>query len=127
MLGSRILHLNPDERSTAALLKNALSIRLPKGLEKEASEGIYVSRLDLEGVLSKVGREGAVYLHERGEDLRGCKAELRDMTFVLGDDQGLTPDEEGALEGLARISLGPQVLHAHHCITLLHNELDRRA
>jgi tRNA (pseudouridine54-N1)-methyltransferase len=126
MLGSKILHLNPDERSTAAIIKNALSVRLPKGLEKEASEGVYISRTDLAGVLSLVGRENAVYLHERGEDVRGCKVDLKDKVFILGDDQGLLPEDESLLEGLPAISLGPQVLHADHCITLLHNELDRR-
>ena len=126
LLGSRILHLNPDERSTAALLKNALSIRLPKGLEKEASEGVFISRTDFMGVLGLLGRENVVYLHENGEDIRSSELDLKDRVFVLGDDSGPSSEEEGALSGLPRISLGPHVLHADHCITLLNNELDRR-
>lgn len=125
LLGSRILHLNPDERSTAALFKNALSIRLPKNLEKEASEGVFINRIGFGEVLGMVGRENAVYLHENGEDIRSSKLDLKDKVFVLGDDSGLSPEEEHLLDGLPKVSLGSRVLHADHCITVLHNELDR--
>ena len=127
MNGTELMHLNPDERSTAALIKNALSLRVPKGLEKQASEGIYISRKDLADVLQDFDKEKVVYLHEGGADIRTENIAMEDRIFVLGDDQGLDPKDEDLLSGCKRISLGPKILHAHQCITILHNELDRRA
>ena len=124
-VGGELRGMNPDERSAAGLVKKALGLRAPPGLEKPASDGIYVSRRDLGGLLEELGVENVVYLHEDGEDVRN--AELGDdRTFVLGDDIGLDEGDEGLLEGCRRVSLGPSVLHSHHCITLIHNEYDRR-
>ncbi len=51
-----------------------------------------------------------------------------DCTFVLGDDQDLTPEEEEILMDYSpqKVSLGPISYHADHCITLVNNELDRK-
>ncbi len=125
LAGSELRGLNPDERSAAGLIKKALGLRLPPGLEKQASPGLFIEKLDLKSVLQKLGKSGVVYLHEDGEDIRG--ADLgSDPVFVLGDDMGLVPEDEALLDGCKKISLGPRVLHSHQCITLIHNELDRR-
>ena len=124
--GAEVKYLNPDERSTAALIRNAL---LQKGEgERRCSPGIYVSERSYEEVLSNVSKEsGMYYLKEDGEDIRSATFG-EDNTFVLGDDQDLTEEEESVLMRYEprKVSLGPISYHADHCITLVNNELDRR-
>jgi tRNA (pseudouridine54-N1)-methyltransferase len=124
--GSEVKYLNPDERSTAALIRNAL---LQKGEgERRCSPGIYVSERDYSEVLSNVSKESKMYyLKEDGQDIRDV-AFGEDSTFVLGDDQDLSEPEESVLMAYepTRISLGPISYHADHCVTLVNNELDRR-
>ncbi|MBN1678461.1 MAG: tRNA (pseudouridine(54)-N(1))-methyltransferase TrmY [Candidatus Thermoplasmatota archaeon] len=124
--GREVKYLNPDERSTAALIRNAL---LQKGEgERRCSPGIYVSERSYEEVLSNLSKESKMYyLHEQGEDVRSAQL-AGDPTFVLGDDQDLTEVEEEILMRYdpKRLSLGPISYHADHCITLVNNELDRR-
>lgn len=124
--GSEVRYLNPDERSTAALIRNAL---LQKGEgERRCSPGIFVSERSYEEVLSNVSKESKMYyLKEDGKDIR--TAEFGgDSTFVLGDDQDLTDAEESILMSYEpkKLSLGPISYHADHCVTLVNNELDRR-
>jgi tRNA (pseudouridine54-N1)-methyltransferase len=124
--GSEVKYLNPDERSTAALIRNAL---LQKGEgERKCSPGIYVSERSYGDVLSNVSKESKMYyLREDGEDMRTATL-APDPTFVLGDDQDLTKAEEDTLMTYEpkKLSLGPISYHADHCITLVNNELDRR-
>lgn len=124
--GREVKYLNPDERSTAALIRNAL---LQKGEgERRCSPGIYVSERSYEEVLSNLSKESKMYyLHEQGEDVRTAQMS-GDPTFVLGDDQDLTDVEEEILMRYdpKKLSLGPISYHADHCITLVNNELDRR-
>ncbi len=124
--GGEVKYLNPDERSTAALIRNAL---LQKGEgERRCSPGIYVSERGYEEVLSNMSKESRMhFLHEKGQDVRTASFG-HDSTFVLGDDQDLTQVEEEILMRYSpmRLSLGPISYHADHCITLVNNELDRR-
>ena len=124
--GTEVKYLNPDERSTAALIRNAL---LQKGEgERKCSPGIFVSERSYEEVLSNISKESKVYyLKEDGEDIR--KVPLgEDVTFVLGDDRDLTDVEEEILMRYEpkKLSLGPISYHADHCVTVVNNELDRR-
>lgn len=125
--GDELRYLNPDERSTASLVRNALLKKLGDA-EINASPGIYVSRRGLGDVLASLADHGeVVYLKEEGEDIR--EADLpEDIIFVLGDDRDLSEDEERLLKGYAERSLclGPISYHSDHCITIAHNELDRR-
>lgn len=124
--GTEVKYLNPDERSTAALIRNAL---LQKGEgERKCSPGIYVSERSYQEVLSNISKESKIhYLKEDGMDIRTA-AFSDDSTFVLGDDQDLTQLEEEVLMAYEpkKLSLGPISYHADHCITLVNNELDRR-
>lgn len=127
--GSRLRHLNPDERSTAALIQKALRLRglLEGAEERESTPGISISRRGLSAVLEEAERkvERLILLHEEGELLRETGLP-RDVGFVLSDHLDFSPKELTLLEGLPRLSLGPQVLHADHCIIIAHNELDLR-
>jgi len=122
--GPRLKRLNPDERSTAALIRHAL--RALKEGRGEGTPGVFVSRGGLESVLEEIRAQGVscYVLDERGRDIRTTQLE-EPVAFILSDHQNFTPHEEDLLEGLERISLGPVVLHADHCIPIVHNELDR--
>ncbi len=123
--GGDLRHLNPDERTTAALLKKALALEADPSWTKSTS-GIFVRAGDLAD-LEVFGEGTTYYLREDGSDHRGCSSEF-DGTFVLGDHIGLSEDDEAFLAGAGAkiISVGPRSLHADHCIVLINNELDRR-
>lgn len=126
-VGSELKYLNPDERSTSSLIRNALLKKLGDA-EIKASPGIYVSRNSFKDVIDSLSEISEIaYLKEDGTDIRDVKID-GDVTFVLGDDRDLTEDEE--IEVLKhdpkRICLGPKSLHADHCIIVVQNELDRR-
>ncbi|UCE81583.1 MAG: tRNA (pseudouridine(54)-N(1))-methyltransferase TrmY [Methanobacteriota archaeon] len=126
IVGSEVKYLNPDERSTAALIRNAL-LQKPGG-ERRTSPGIYVSERSYSEVLSNISKESQMYyLKEDGEDIRDTSFG-DDITFVLGDDQDLTEDEETILMSYEpkKLSLGPVSYHADHCVTVVNNELDRK-
>jgi tRNA (pseudouridine54-N1)-methyltransferase len=123
--GRDLRHLNPDERTTAALLKKALALEADSNWTK-STPGIFVRTGDLAD-LPVYGEGTTYYLREDGSDFRGLSS-AGDGTFVLGDHIGLSEVDEAFLAGAgARIvSVGPNSLHADHCIVLINNELDRR-
>ena len=126
MVGSELKYLNPDERSTGALIRNALMKKIQG--EERSSPGIYVSNRSYKDVLSTIPKGAKfVYLKEDGIDIREAELES-DMTFILSDDQDLTPEEEEILMDYKpqEVSLGPISYHSDHCILVVNNELDRR-
>jgi tRNA (pseudouridine54-N1)-methyltransferase len=125
-VGSELRYLNPDERSTAALVRNALMKRAKE--EVRSSPGIYVSSMSFIDVLERFREKGQiVFLKEDGVSHRDLQFE-DDVVFVLSDHHDLTPEEEGELRARTGsvISLGPISYHADHCITIVNNELDLR-
>ncbi len=127
--GRRLRHLNPDERSTAALIQKALAAFCEgEAGEIESTPGIFVAAGGLAEALRRVQQAGlTVYmLHERGAPIRQAQLSS-DAAFVLSDHLEFLPEEETALEGAPRLSVGPLSLHADHCIVIVHNELDLRA
>lgn len=113
-------YLNPDERSTAALLRKALS--LPAGREfRESTPGIYVRATGLRAFLTD---HEVALADEGGDDLRHLST--IPATFLLSDHLNLTGEERILIGDCPRFSVGPRSLHADHVITLIHNELDRR-
>ena len=124
--GLHLRYLNPDERSSGSLIQ--------KALQKDATEqdirstpGVWIRRGDLKSLLSEFEGRTLLYLREDGEDIRELASEIRDPVFILGDHTGVTEEEEEQLleAGAKIISVGPISLHSNHCITLIHNELDR--
>ena len=125
LIGSELKYLNPDERSTGALIRNALMKEIKNG-EIKSTPGIYVSKKTFEELLKGLKAQ-IIYLREDGEDIRN--ADLQDnAVFVLGDEKDLTEDEEKILKKYSAktVSLGPVKMHASHCITIVNNEMDRR-
>lgn len=123
--GDELKYLNPDERSTGALVKKALEESVWQE-EIETSPGVYVCKKGLEEIVKEPeGRR--VYLREDGKDVREISLASDDI-FILGGHGDLTSGEEKIIEASGdaiRASLGPKSLHADHCITLVVNELDR--
>lgn len=125
LVGSELKYLNPDERSTGALIRNALMKKISHE-EIKSTPGIYVSGKKFEDVLKDLKAE-IIYLREDGEDIRNVDLQ-DDAVFVLGDEKDLTEDEENILEkyNAKTVSLGPVKMLASHCITIVNNEMDRR-
>jgi tRNA (pseudouridine54-N1)-methyltransferase len=123
--GRDLRHLNPDERTTAALLKKALALEADSEWSR-STPGIFVRTGDLAN-LEVFGEGTTYYLREDGSDYRGLSSAV-DGTFVLGDHIGLSEEDEAFLAsvGAKIVSVGPKSLHADHCIVLINNELDRR-
>lgn len=127
IVGSEVRYLNPDERSTGALVRNALVKKLGDE-EMRSSPGIYISRRSFKDILDALAPiSRLVYLKEDGADVREHALE-DDLTFIISDHMDLDPSEEG--EVLSHqpvvVTLGPHSYHADHCITIMLNELDRR-
>ncbi len=126
--GDSVRYLNPDERSTASLIRNAVMRPLGKDEVVQSTPGVSVTRKSFAQLLEELAPLGKIiYLKEDGVD-------CRDYTFpenpiyIMGDDKDPTPDEEELIESYDpdRICLGPLSLHANHCIVVVHNEMDRR-
>ena len=137
--------MNPDERSTGALIRNALvkssvnkndknneinkeksDIELLPG-EQKSSPGIYISDNDLAALLRFYEKETTIVrLDENGTDISNSDLP-NNCTFILSDDKNFTAEEDDLLNGfdVKNISLGPVILHTDHCISIIHNHLDR--
>ncbi len=127
--GASLRYLNPDERSTAALIRKAI------GVVQGAKEGAWVSSTPgihaRWGSLSAVRRElegdgYSLYLLEEGGEFIRAVELPQPAAFFLSDHRDFTPEDLSHLEGIPRISLGPLSLQAQTCIALVHNELDLR-
>jgi len=126
--GTSLRRLNPDERSTAALVRNALEEREEAigHVPVESSPGVSLTRGGFEPTLSAVASEGTVVqLHEDGDPAVDVEPPT-DPVFVLSDHHDFAPAEAEQIAAHAdrRLSLGPEPLHADHAIVVAHNYLD---
>ena len=125
--GDELKHLNPDERTTAALLKKALALEAVAEWTR-STPGIFVRMGGLAELLPDLKDRKLIYLREDGLDIRCLDdgALKGDLTFVLGDHTGMTPEEESMImqAGAVIVSVGPTSLHADHCIVLVNWALD---
>ncbi|MFC7073968.1 tRNA (pseudouridine(54)-N(1))-methyltransferase TrmY [Halovenus rubra] len=126
--GSKLRQLNPDERSTAALIQTALAEREEAigHMAVETSPGVSISRLGFKAVLEKAAEGRTVCrLHENGQPATTAEPP-DDPVFVLSNHQELQPQYVDTLTDVSdnSISLGPEPLHADHAITVAHNWLD---
>ncbi|WP_336337666.1 tRNA (pseudouridine(54)-N(1))-methyltransferase TrmY [Haloarcula brevis] len=126
--GADLRRLNPDERSTAALIRKALEEREEAigHVPVETSPGVSLTRRGFEATLDDVARRGTVVqLHEDGDPVVDVEPPS-DPVFVLSDHHDFRDAEAVLLADRAdeRVSLGPRALHADHSITVAHNYLD---
>lgn len=129
LVGRRLRYLNPDERSTAALLKNALVRAAETPRPFESSPGLTVAPVDpTEALRAFASGPEAVWLTEAGEPLGRWAPGRTEIAAVLSDPYDPTPEEVAVLEssGAARLSVGPRSLRSSQVIDAVHLELDRR-
>lgn len=126
LVGDELKYLNPDERSTGALIRNALMKKL-KDEEIMSTPGIYVSRKNFEDVIKELFKISKLaYLKESGRPLESLQAP-GDFTFVLSDDKDMKSEEETLLQEYDPeiVGLGPICYHSDHCITIVNWTLDK--
>lgn len=117
--------LRPDERSLAILLQKTLAVQTGDQLE-EVRPGLALCTGDLDTVLQDIGDGPRYLLDERGDDVRGQELP-EDAVFFVGDQLGFDEATLARLQDCPRLSVGPVSLHSEDVVTLLSNELDRRA
>ena len=116
--GEKIRYLNPDERSTAALIRNGLiKIKGKKG-PLETSPGVTMQRENFPELVKKLPKP--VLLNENGKN----KIKPEYQTFILGDDRDPTEEEMKILNSLDKVKIGETSLLTSACITLIHHVLD---
>ena len=124
-LGNELKYLNPDERSTGALVRTALLKKIDNNWIK-STPGIYISQKKFEDIIKECvsNTNELIYLKETGVNIKDMQ--LQNPVVVLGDQYDLTLDEEKVLTelGAKTVSLGPRSLHSDHCITLVNNQMD---
>lgn len=129
-VGAELKGMEFDEKNIAEHIKLALEKgkNLKLNESTESSSGIKISKKGFEQLVKeKAVNSQLIYLHEKGEDIR--KANFKEnVTFIFGDYIGMPRKTELFLERFKpkRINLSPKTLFASHCITIVHNELDRK-
>lgn len=130
LVGEKLRYLNPDERSTAALLKNALVRSAAVDHEIESSPGLFVGPVDpMEELKGFAGAQGTWWLTEDGAPAESTPVPPEGLHVVLSDPDSPTATEVEVLRasGAVAVSLGPRSLRSSQCVDVLHNLLDRRA
>lgn len=128
--GPAAKYMRPDERSLATVVKKVLATAADGGGEfRLVREGIAIADGGPERVWNELAACALYLLEEGAPDIRGTSLETENVAFVLGDHVGLPGDvrEELIARGARPISVGPLSLHAEDAVTLVANELDRRA
>jgi len=126
LVGSELRYLAPDERNVGSLLRSGIEA---KGeaigmMEVESTPGIHVSKRGFEAVLDEL--DGTVIqLHEGGQPVADVEPP-ESPAFVLSDHEEFTEGEADLLarRADARVSLGPEALHANHAIVVAQNFLE---
>jgi len=125
---ANLKRLNPDERSTAALIRTALESREKAigHMPAESTPGVSIRRMGFAETVNRLKTETTpIQLHETGTPIVDIDPP-DDHLFVLSDHHSLTNDEIEQLGDIAehQIRLGSMILHADHAITIAHNYLD---
>jgi len=129
--GSNAQFLRPDERSLALLVKKALGRETPSGGPSfvELKPGICVAEGGLDCVVGDAPNATLYWLEQAGADIRDEPLDAADSLFILGDHLGFDAATRAHLEALRCrvVRVGPLSLHTDDVVTLVTNEVDRRA
>jgi tRNA (pseudouridine54-N1)-methyltransferase len=131
--GASAKFIRPDERSLGATVQKALArAPAPDRAFTPVKPGLAVSAGGLDAVLADLTTALASVLDENGSDIRQSSfecAEGDDVVFFVGDHLGFDEGARAELEriGARSLALGPVSLHAEDAITVVSNEMDRRA
>lgn len=130
--GAAVRFLRPDERSLAVRMKKVLATREDDDTSEwvHVRPGFAVARGGFERVVADVDGATPYILEEGAPDIReeGALGASHSL-FVIGDHLGVPDDVRVRLAEMnaQRISIGPVSVHADDVVTLVTNELDRRA
>lgn len=117
------------ETALLKTLARALSAGTDLGKEETCNvdQGISITAISFEHFLKKRTDLPIYVLHRKGQDVRKVKLQA-DSMFIMTDHIPMPKKSFNTLNrlGVERICLGPTLLHASQCVTLLHNELDRQ-
>lgn len=122
--GASINRLNPDERSTAARIRNALRARHDDPWWEEVEFGVHVAPFTLTELAADLDGT-AVVLHKDGADIDAAQFPDAPL-FVLGDHQPLSDEELAVFADAQQVSLGPVWYHGNHVASIVQFTLDRR-
>jgi tRNA (pseudouridine54-N1)-methyltransferase len=122
-------YLRPDERSLATLVKKALATPPGGSTFKAIGHGLAIADGGLDAVLVDLGESTPYVLDESAADVRTGPLETRNPAFFVGDHLGFDEGARARLTsiGARPISIGPVSVHADDAITIISNEVDRRA
>jgi tRNA (pseudouridine54-N1)-methyltransferase len=122
-------YIRPDERSLAGRVKNALSWEADARAFAVERQGLAAANGGLDVVVADLGAMTPYVLEEGGTDIRVATLDTENPVFFVGDHLGFDAVTRLSLASLGAIavSVGPVSVHADDAITLVHNELDRRA
>lgn len=126
--GTDLRYMGPDERNIGGLIRKALDRKDIGPQWVRSTPGIDIAAKDLGDLLNEVAPEpgeGTVRMSEGGSPVEDVPFG-EDPVFLLGDHNGLTPEQERLVEAWPRVSLGDISYHTDHCITILNHTLDKR-
>jgi len=129
LFGAKLKRLNPDERSTAALLKNALAGAARYPSDFESSPGLRVGPVDPTAYLAAFLRgDEAIWLTEGGAPIASLPFRSAELRAFVSDPFDPTADEQEVLvrSGVPRVSVGPRSLRTSQVLDAVHRELDLR-
>ena len=116
---------------SALLSTCASALRAGKALGKEeevlCENGVTVTAISFERLVKQKAEKGAVYMLDRkGGDIREAPL-LPHPVFLLTDHIPMPKKTFKSLarQGVMKLSIGPVMLQASQCVSVLHNELDR--
>jgi tRNA pseudouridine-54 N-methylase len=134
--GAEAQFVRPDERSLAVLVKKALAsdgdTDAPEGAFVALKRGVAIARGDAEAAARDLGPGSLWLLEEGAPDVRDVAEVGRGAdgdAFFVGDHLGFDDATRERLRALGAqpIAVGPVSVHSEDAITLVANELDRRA
>lgn len=121
------LQVGPQERKIAEKISNTLNLGryLKQGESQEVEPGLSIAKESFESFLKS--KKNLYELHPKGALLSTVDLP-QDLCIILGDYRGIPKNTEKLLKRChaERISLGPIMYLASHCITILQHELDQK-
>ena len=127
--GASARFIRPEERSLATLAQKMLAAGREGPGFVTVRPGIAISHEGLSAVLPELGGATPYVLEEGAPDIRDAPVDLGDAVFFFGDHRGFEGSVRAELAAIGAIplGLGPVSVHAEDAVTLVVNELDRRA
>ena len=119
-----------DERALLGKVAKALGTSRGMGKEetREVESGVSVRTISFERLVQQLGSDHALYVLDRKGTSLGDVIYGANPCFLLTDHIPMPKKTFGSLErlGATKLSLGPRMLFASQCVTLIQHALDVR-